>query len=59
MINNTENDILFDDASILTKLSGQDNLTKILSNNDCDCGSYTSTITLNESDTNQITPSIG
>lgn len=56
---NNENDILFDDASFLTKLSGHDNLIKILSNNDCDCSGYTSTSNIDDCDTNQITSSSG
>lgn len=59
MITDNENDILFDDLAVLKQLSGKSNLSIIASNNDCDCGSYTSTTTLEESDTYQIAPSIG
>ncbi len=59
MNNSKENDILFDDVLVLTKLTGRHDLNIVSSNNDCDCGSYTSTTTLEESDTNQITQSIG
>lgn len=58
MVNDNENDILFDDVSILTKLTGN-HLRKVSSNNDCDCTSNFTTSNQDESDTNQIASSFG
>lgn len=58
MNTSTENDILFDDLTVLIKLNGKSSLAIVSSSNDCDCGSYTCTTTLDESDTYQIPPSI-
>lgn len=59
MIYTTENDILFDDHSILTKLTGQNTMVNASANSDCDCSGYTSTSNLDDLDTNQIAPSAG
>lgn len=53
-----ENDLLFDDLSVLTKLTGKNNLAIIASNSDCDCSGYTSTLNIEDSDTHQIPQSI-
>lgn len=54
-----ENEILFDDLSILTQLKGDKRLNILSQSNDCDCSSYTSIPNQNDFDTDQITPSIG
>lgn len=53
-----ENDILFDDAAILIKLSENKDLIIISANNDCDCSSYKPLLNQNDCDPNQITSSI-
>lgn len=59
MNSSSENDILFDDFSILTKLTGNNFLVNISPNSDCDCTGYNSTPNQDDFDTVQITPSIG
>lgn len=59
MNTSSENNILFDDFSILTKLTGNNISVNISPNSDCDCTGYISTPNQDEFDTVQITPSIG
>lgn len=59
MNTSSENDILFDDFSILTKLTGNNSLVNISPNSDCDCTGYISTPNQDDCDTIQITPFIG
>ncbi len=59
MNNSSENDILFDDFSILNSLIGSHTLAGISANSDCDCTGYTSTPEQDEFDTIQITSSFG
>lgn len=59
MVTDNENDILFDDISILTKLSGKNELIHLTPNNDCDCISNFATSNQDECDTNQIASSSG
>ena len=54
-----ENDILFDDFSLLIKLVGKSDLTKLTHSNDCDCTGYTSTSNQDNCDTDKITTSVG
>ena len=54
-----ENDILFDDFSLLTHMLGTNGLVKLSQSNDCDCTGYTSTSNQDNCDTNQITTSVG
>lgn len=54
-----EKDILFDDTSILTKLTGKNALFSLSPNSDCDCTGYCSTLNQDDFDTNKITPSSG
>lgn len=55
MILHDTNDILFDDVSILVKLSGKKELIHLSPNNDCDCISNFTTSNQDECDTDQIT----
>lgn len=59
MVTHNENDILFDDVSILIKLSGKNQLTYLSPNNDCDCISNFTTSNQDECDTDQITSTFG
>ena len=55
----TNQDILFDDFSILTKLIGKNELIRPSTNNDCDCAGYSSPSNDEDFDTDKITPSFG
>jgi hypothetical protein len=55
----TENDILFDDFSILTKLTGKSTLINLSPNSDCDCTGYSSTSNQDNFETHQIPASSG
>lgn len=59
MIPHDTNDMLFDDVSVLTKLSGKNELFRIKVSNDCDCDGYNSTSTKDDFDTTQIAQSFG
>jgi len=59
MVTNNENEILFDDVSILTKLTGNNYLINASPNNDCDCTSNFTNFSQDESDTHQIAPPLG
>lgn len=59
MINNNENDILFDDVEILTRLTGKSDINIVSSNNDCDCSNYKPTLNQKDCDTDQISLPIG
>ncbi len=52
-------DILFDDFSILIKLIGKNELNRPSTNNDCDCAGYSSTSSDEDFDTHQIPQSFG
>lgn len=59
MVATNENDILFDDFLIISKLLNSNNLINLSSSNDCDCTNYTSTPTEDDFNTHQIFPSSG
>lgn len=59
MITDNENDILFDDISILVKSSSKNRLIHLSPNNDCDCVSNFTTLNQDECDTDQITSTSG
>lgn len=54
MVINNENDILFNDVEILSRLTGKSDLNIISSNNDCDCSSYKPHTIQTERDTDQV-----
>ena len=54
-----EQEILFDDFSILEKLVGHKQLNLTLRTNDCDCIGYTAPLSDDNLDTNQVTQFAG